>query len=572
MKINAFEVFIKNEKVTYKDWQELLEKTCQYDKRVIIEISFEFKQIEIYLFSKNDLSQIITNIGGFLLKPTDATLPEIANRKKINFRIPNNKNILETIEKEEIKKERFIEKIVIFSYKISSLKLYRLFVFLTNSRGERFFSSYFSLIPPFSIFEFDFEKNIKLKKKSFPLFIKIDEVRKFFNENSEEGFLEVSGFPYFPKNLYFPLKNFDLGKHTLIVGQTGVGKTKLIELLVKKIAQNKLFNDYCVVIIDPHTTLYSQFLTIPNAINFNFIQTSCSLFPSFSEPKISTELTILLFKTLLKDQFNAKIERVLKYVFYILFLKNQASLFNLKRFLTEIEFRKAILGKLGQEFDYLIQFFETEFVELQTKFYEVAIMPILVLIDELSFIPAFSKESLGELESVLKEKSLVCFSLNRIFLGEKAIKLIAGLIIQQLFLLAQKGSINKKIILIVDEVSLAENEGMSSILSEARKFNLSLFLSQQYLTQISPDLLKAILSNVFNYFVFKVSNEDAKILIKNLEMKFPDEILLKEKEKGISEEDLKRQMLTTLNPRECLARIFSEGKFYPCFKAKTLTV
>jgi len=248
------------------------------------------------------------------------------------------------------------------------------------------------------------------------------------------------------------------------------------------------------------------------------------------------------------------------------------SLLTLKKFLTELEFRQKILKDVSEEYDYLSHFFDTELVEMQTKFYEIAIMPILVLIDELTFVPAFFKESANQLETILKEKFLTCFSLNRIFLGEKATRLIAGLLIQQVFLLAQKRSINKKIILIIDEVSLVENESLISILSEARKFNLSLFLSQQYLTQISPALLQAVLSNVYNYFVFKVSDEDAKILAKNLEIKFADEVLIAEKEKGLGEEEIKRKFLVTQNPRTCLVRVFSFGKFFPCFKAKTLVV
>jgi DNA helicase HerA-like ATPase len=183
-----------------------------------------------------------------------------------------------------------------------------------------------------------------------------------------------------------------------------------------------------------------------------------------------------------------------------------------------------------------------------------------------------SKETNNILETILKDRFLTCISLNRIFLGEKATRLIAGLIIQQIFLIAQRRSINKKIILIIDEVSLVENESMMSILSEARKFNLSLFLSQQYLTQISPDLLRAILSNIYNYFIFKVSNEDAKILTKNLQVKFPDESLRKEKERGGSEESLKTSLLVNLNQRECIVRIFSQLKFYSCFKAKTMEI
>src|SRR3989344_9575461 len=106
-------------------------------------------------------------------------------------------------------------------------------------------------------------------------------------------------------------------------------------------------------------------------------------------------------------------------------------------------------------------------------------MTILVLIDELSFIPAFANNTISHnLGEALQSNFLTTFSLNMISLGEKATRLIAGLIIQQLFLIAQNKSVNKKIILIVDEVSIIENESLISILSEAGMFDLSLFLSQ----------------------------------------------------------------------------------------------
>ena len=78
------------------------------------------------------------------------------------------------------------------------------------------------------------------------------------------------------------------------------------------------------------------------------------------------------------------------------------------------------------------------------------------------------------------------------------------------------------------------------------------------------------MSNVYNYFVFKISDEDAKILVKNMDINFSDDVLTKQKEKGFSDEDLKRNLLTTLNPRECVVRVFADGKFYPCFKGKTM--
>ena len=77
---------------------------------------------------------------------------------------------------------------------------------------------------------------------------------------------------------------------------------------------------------------------------------------------------------------------------------------------------------------------------------------------------------------------------------------------------------------------------------------------------------------MYNYFVFKVSDENAKIVAKNLDIAFADDVLLRQKEKGLSEEDLKRNILVNLNPRECLVRLFANGKFYPSFKGKTVDV
>lgn len=574
--MRAFEIFLQENKVTGADWQRLIQGIAEYEGNFTIEAEFGTNSIEFYLYAQKDLSLLATKLEGFILKPIDKKPEAIGNgfqHKKTNFKL-SSKNILEHREIEEIKKQRIIHKVLVNFRKILTANIHSVTVFLKDEKHGNVYSSYYSLANPFLNFEFDFTNNMKIKKKSIPLYLKIDDVAKLFTRNEQEAFLEVFGFPHFSNPTYFPLDKFEFGKHSLIVGQTGVGKSKFIELFVKNIAKYSQLDEYAVVIIDPHASLYSQFLTMKESkMNFDFIRSSCDLFPPFSEPKVATELTILLFKTLLRDQFNAKMERVLKYTVYVLFLQNQMSLTTLRKFLTELEFRKEVLSSISEDYDYLPHFFETEFVEMQTKFYEIAIMPILVLIDELSFIPAFSNNSASHsIEEALKNNFLITFSLNRIFLGEKATRLIAGLIIQQLFLIAQKGSIKKKIILIIDEVSTVENESLINILSEARKFNLSLFLSQQYLTQIMPELLKGILSNVYNYFVFKMSDEDAKILAKNLDIAFPDEILIKQKEKGFSDEDLKRNLLVTLNPRECLVRPFANGKFYSCFKAKTIDV
>ena len=151
----------------------------------------------------------------------------------------------------------------------------------------------------------------------------------------------------------------------------------------------------------------------------------------------------------------------------------------------------------------------------------------------------------------------------------RATKLIAGLLIQQIFLLSQSGNIKKKIILVVDEVPVVENDALVTILAEARKFGLSLVLSMQYLSQVKPELLRGILSNTSNYFVFKTTEEDAKLLVKNLLIEIPDEVI-----KGWSDiesqDDLKLKLMTTLDARQCITRAYTNNQFYPVFKGKTV--
>ena len=132
-----------------------------------------------------------------------------------------------------------------------------------------------------------------------------------------------------------------------------------------------------------------------------------------------------------------------------------------------------------------------------------------------------------------------------------------------MFLLGWAQKIDKKLVLVVDEVATIENDGLAGILAQARKFGLAVYLSGQYLDQISTGLLSAILANVYNYFVFRVSDGDAKVLSNNIQMVFRE---------GENKEESKMEVLTRLDSRQCVARLFKDGKFYPGFVGKTVDI
>ena len=124
---------------------------------------------------------------------------------------------------------------------------------------------------------------------------------------------------------------------------------------------------------------------------------------------------------------------------------------------------------------------------------------------------------------------------------------------------AIEDKIGKKLILVVDEVSLLENPIMERILAEARKFNIALILTEQYFGQISKKLQDSIFANVINYYAFRTSRSDAVILKDILNIKFAKEV---------TDED-KINLLTGLNNREVIVRVSKDGKILPVVKAKT---
>ena len=209
--------------------------------------------------------------------------------------------------------------------------------------------------------------------------------------------------------------------------------------------------------------------------------------------------------------------------------------------------------------DSVINFFLGDYNELKTKSYSEAISPILSMLDETELVKALNENGLDDLEKTIKENFLTIFSLDRTKLGSSMTKIIAGLIMNELMVIMEKGLINEHIIFIIDEVSTIENELIPRMLSESRKYNLSLILAGQYFNGISEKLKSSIFANTVNYFIFRVSREDAVSLSKNIDMKII----------GSNNEEDKIKMLTDLNDRECIMRLSKNGLLYKAFKGKT---
>lgn len=66
--------------------------------------------------------------------------------------------------------------------------------------------------------------------------------------------------------------------------------------------------------------------------------------------------------------------------------------------------------------------------------------------------------------------------------------------------------------LYIDEFHSFASDSFAAILSEARKYRLSLTLSHQYLRQLKPGIADAVMGNVGSFAAFRVGHEDAQAL------------------------------------------------------------
>ena len=72
----------------------------------------------------------------------------------------------------------------------------------------------------------------------------------------------------------------------------------------------------------------------------------------------------------------------------------------------------------------------------------------------------------------------------------------------------------------IDEFQNVTTDSISVILSEARKYKLSLNMAHQFIAQLNEGIRDAVFGNVGSMAVFRVGNDDAEYLSKQFEPTF----------------------------------------------------
>ena len=559
------EIYLTKKFVSKEEWLELINTISNYNgilKKWKIIITNDKNQIRYFVKTRCSLPTTINNLNSFLLKPVKEI--KEPKQKYSLLSLPKvGSSIIDLINYSEIRNRGMLQYLEISFLKLYEDKIRSKIKYYLNKNGIiKKYNCLFAI--PTSILSVDFEGNKRYFYRSSPKYLEISKILHLLNTDSNNAILSVDTFPYLQGNFYLNQNNFSFDKHSIIIGSSGCGKSKLISLLINNINKNEnLKRWYKVIVIDPHASIENDIGGIAKVINFKSDLDSIDLFINDSADIVaSTELLLDLLKSLIADQYNSKLERVLRYSIHLLLADESFNFINLRRLILDLEYRNNLIKKLKYNLPIsVIDFFLSDFNDLKTKSYGEAISPIIGFIDEMEMIPVFNREQDSKnLKNTMKDNFLTLFSLDRTKLGDKVTKTISGLIMQQLLIIIGKQEIDEHIIFVIDEVALIENPILSRYLSEARKYNLSLILAGQYFNQISDELKNSIFANVINYFIFRVSKLDANILVDNFNMKIPLD----------DSRDRKIKLLTELQTRECVVRIDSNGVLLPAFKGITL--
>ena len=335
----------------------------------------------------------------------------------------------------------------------------------------------------------------------------------------------------------FGMLRYDRSRHVYIIGQTGAGKSGLLELF----ALSDIFHNQGYAIIDPHGDFaINNMKFIPGSrlndvIYFNPADTAYPL--GFNplevtnpnqKTNISSEV-IGVLKRMFGDSWGPRLEYILRYTILALLDRPETTMLDITRMLTDKEFRKETLGYCRDTV--VLQFWNVEFASWNDKFVAEAIAPVLNKVGAFTANPIIRNiigqpKSTFNIRQIMDEGKILIVNLSKGLIGEDNAAILGSFLVTKIQLTAMSRSDipdvrdRRPFYLYVDEFQNFATDSFATILSEARKYGLNLTVANQYISQMSETVRDAVFGNVGTMISFRVSADDAPILAKQFEPSF----------------------------------------------------
>lgn len=372
-------------------------------------------------------------------------------------------------------------------------------------------------------------------------------------------------------NYQFGLQRPDRSRHVYVIGQTGTGKSGLLELF----ALSDIFHNHGYAIIDPHGDFavdnmrFIPASRIKDVVYFNPADTAHPIGfnpmevidPSFKN-NISSEI-IGVMKRMFEFSWGPRLEYILRYTILALLDHPNSTMLDITRMLTDRKFRKEVLTTCNDTV--VLNFWNIEFASWNEKFATEAVAPILNKVGAFTANPIIRNiigqpKSTFNIRQIMDEGKILVVNLSKGLIGEDNAAILGAFLVIKIQLAAMSRSDIERIedrrpfYLYVDEFQNFATDSFATILSEARKYGLNLTVANQYVSQMQDTVRDAVFGNVGTMISFRVSADDSPLLSKQFEPQFEPTDLLQ------------------MHNRHFIINMVIGGEKAPAFSATTLTL
>lgn len=372
------------------------------------------------------------------------------------------------------------------------------------------------------------------------------------------------------KKFIFGIKRVDRRRHLYIIGKSGVGKTKLLELMLRQ----DITYGHGLCLIDPHGDVIDAML---DYIPKERIEDVCIIDPSDRDfpvsfnplanvdPQFKFQLTQGLIEVLQKQfgsNWSPRLEHVFRFTCLALLDYPYATMRGMISMLTDRNYRQKVVEYIQD--DMVKRFFAIEFADWSEKFDTDAIIPLVNKLGQFLSDPLLrnifgQKENKIDISHLMNTKKIIFINLSKGKIGEENSSFFGSMFLTKI---KQAGMERANILekdrndfyIYVDEFQNIVTQTFENILSEARKYGLNLTMAHQYVGQINPKIYQAVLGNTGSIISFRVGGEDAVKLKPEFDPLF-----------GVKD-------MINLAVGEIYIKMTIDGESYDPFSAETLKV
>jgi type IV secretory pathway TraG/TraD family ATPase VirD4 len=336
----------------------------------------------------------------------------------------------------------------------------------------------------------------------------------------------------------YALKDIDRKRHMYVIGQTGTGKTVLFENLIHQ----DIFQGHGLALLDPHGDLaravighipssrvkdliYLNPSDLERPLGYNVL---CGV-PEDRKSTVVDNIVAAFVHIWGETSIGARSQQVLRNSLRALVDVEGSTLLCIPRLLTDKGYRAKIVGKIHDPF--VKSYWTDQFENYDARKRDDVISPILNKLDAFLSSPVTRNivsqpESTFDIRRLMDGGGILVVNLSKGAIGEENAHILGALIVTGIAQAALSREdipeqTRRTFHLYADEFQNFATSAFALILSEARKYALTLTLGHQFLEQIG-DLRQAVIGNVGNTIAFRVGADDASLVARQLGWKQPD--------------------------------------------------